>query len=184
MQQVSPNQSVTLSRDIIGILVPAGERIELPEGTQVAITQALGGSYTVYIEGHLMRIDGLDADALGMEPEPPPELPEDASDEDVEKLAWELLHTCYDPEIPVDIVELGLVYDCEVKPQPDGQREIAVRMTLTAPGCGMGDVMVADVRGKLERIPTVSKAEVEMVFDPPWTQDMMSETARLKTGMI
>lgn len=186
------NEVITLERDVIGVLVPQGSKVELPEGQQARITQALGGSFTIYVEGHLFRIDGTDADALGKEPPPPIELPDDASAEDVEALAWQQLHTCYDPEIPIDIVELGLIYSCEIAPTTPSEsasaeaveRIATVNMTLTAPGCGMGDFLVQDVKDKLERIPTISRADVELVFDPPWTQDMMSEAARVTAGLI
>ncbi|NCW22428.1 MAG: DUF59 domain-containing protein, partial [Gammaproteobacteria bacterium] len=102
----------------------------------------------------------------------------------IKSLAWQQMRSCYDPEIPIDIVELGLVYECEVAANDDGTRTLAVKMTLTAPGCGMGDVLVQDVKEKLEIIPTVAKADVELVFDPPWNQSMMSEAARLQTGMM
>lgn len=111
-------------------------------------------------------------------------MPDDASDQDVEKLVWKQLRTCFDPEIPINVVELGLIYECDVVPLPDRQRRVDVKMTLTAPGCGMGDVLVEDVRSKLELIPTVAEADVELVFDPPWNQNMMSESARLETGML
>jgi probable FeS assembly SUF system protein SufT len=111
-------------------------------------------------------------------------LGDDADDEAVEALVWKQLRTCFDPEIPVDIVELGLVYGCDIERLADGSRRIGIRMTLTAPGCGMGDILVDDVRTKLERIPTVSEADVELVFDPPWNQTMMSDAARLETGML
>ena len=136
------------------------------------------------IEGNLFRVAGKDADAIGKEPVEPPALQEGASDDDVEVLAWRQLRTCYDPEIPINVVELGLVYRCVVVPQESGQRRIEVEMTLTAPGCGMGEVLVDDVRSKLELIPTVIEADVELVFDPPWNQSMMSEAARLETGMF
>lgn len=178
------NEVITLERDVIGVLVPQGSKVELPEGQQARITQALGGSFTIYVEGHLFRIDGTDADALGKEPPPPIELPEGASAEDVEALAWQQLHTCYDPEIPIDIVELGLIYSCEINAEADDSRVAQVNMTLTAPGCGMGDFLVQDVKDKLERIPTIARADVELVFDPPWTQDMMSEAARVTAGLI
>ncbi|MFO0513315.1 MAG: iron-sulfur cluster assembly protein, partial [Gammaproteobacteria bacterium] len=107
-----------------------------------------------------------------------------ADDEAVRQLAWKQMRSCYDPEIPIDIVELGLVYECTVMPAENGDRVLAVKMTLTAPGCGMGEVLVQDVKEKLEVIPTVAKADVELVFDPPWNQSMMSEAARLQTGMM
>jgi probable FeS assembly SUF system protein SufT len=121
---------------------------------------------------------------MGKEPPAPLELPADASDEEVEKLVWQQLRTCFDPEIPFNIVDLGLVYEVELKHLDDGQREVDVKMTLTAPACGMGDILVDDVRSKLEMIPTVVEADVELVFDPPWGQHMMSEAARLETGML
>ena len=138
----------------------------------------------MFVEGNLMRIAGKDGDAIGKEPPSPIELPEGAGDEDVERLVWQQLRTCFDPEIPVNIVELGLVYSAEVGRREDGQREVAVRMTLTAPACGMGEILVDDVRSKLELIPTVAEADVELVFDPPWNRTMMSELARLETGML
>ena len=178
------NEPVTLSRDVRAVIIPAGEELLLREGTTGFITQALGGSFTVYVEGNLFRIPGKDADALGKEPVAPPQLPPDAADEDVEDLVWEQLRTCFDPEIPINIVDLGLVYRCElVKLEGDDWR-VEVDMTLTAPGCGMGDILVHDVRSKLEIIPTVKRAAVELVFDPPWNQAMMSEAARLQTGIF
>jgi probable FeS assembly SUF system protein SufT len=165
-------------------MVPQGETVTLPAGSYGYITQALGGSYTVFVEGNLFRIAGKDGDAMGKEPPAPLELPADASDEEVEKLVWQQLRTCFDPEIPFNIVDLGLVYEVELKHLDDGQREVDVKMTLTAPACGMGDILVDDVRSKLEMIPTVAEADVELVFDPPWNQHMMSEAARLETGML
>jgi len=179
----SDNEPVTLTRDVDAIIVPAGVNVKLREGQQGFITQALGGSFTVYIEGNLFRIAGKDADALGKEAADVPQLPPNASDEDVRELAWQQMKTCYDPEIPINIVDLGLVYSCDVKSE-DGARVIAITMTLTAPGCGMGDVLIQDVREKVEIIPTVSRADVELVFDPPWNQSMMSDAARLQTGMM
>jgi probable FeS assembly SUF system protein SufT len=178
------NEPVTLIRDVSAIIIPAGEAITLREGTEGFITQALGGSFTVYVEGNLFRISGVDADALGKDPVPPPSVPEDATDQEIEEVIWEQLKTCYDPEIPVDIVNLGLVYRCEVAPLGNGERAVSVDMTLTAPGCGMGDVLVQDAREKIAVIPTVSHVNVELVFDPPWNVGMMSEEARLQTGMM
>ncbi len=165
-------------------MVPQGDTVTLPAGSYGYITQALGGSYSVFVEGNLFRIAGKDGDAIGKEAPPPLELPDDATDEQVEQLVWQQLRTCFDPEIPVNIVELGLVYEVEIKHLDEGQREIDVKMTLTAPACGMGDILVDDVRSKLEMIPTVAQADVELVFDPPWNQHMMSEAARLETGML
>ena len=180
----SDNEPVTLTRDVDAIIVPAGMNVQLRQGQQGFITQALGGSFTVYVEGNLFRIAGNDADALGKEAADVPHLPPNASDEDVRELAWLQMKTCYDPEIPINIVDLGLVYSCDVLPGDDGGRVLDIKMTLTAPGCGMGDVLVQDVRDKVEIIPTVKRADVELVFDPPWSQSMMSEAARLQTGMM
>ena len=178
------NEPVTLSRDVTAIIIPVGEAVQLREGTSGVITQSLGGSFTVYVEGNLFRIAGIDADAIGKEPVAPPTVPENASDEDFERVVWDQLKTCYDPEIPVNIVDLGLIYRCEISTQPDGSRSVSVDMTLTAPGCGMGDVLVQDARQKIEIVPTVTSVDVELVFDPPWNQSMMSEEARLQTGLM
>jgi probable FeS assembly SUF system protein SufT len=178
------SEPIRLERDCAAVMVPQGDRVTLPAGDIGYITQALGGSFTVYMDGNLFRIAGEDADALGKEPPAALELAPDAADADVEKLVWEQLRTCFDPEIPVNIVELGLVYDCDLERLDDGQRKVNVRMTLTAPGCGMGEILVDDVRTKIEMIPTVAEADVDLVFDPPWNQTMMSDAARLETGMM
>jgi probable FeS assembly SUF system protein SufT len=169
---------------VAAVLIPAGEAVTLREGTAGFITQALGGSFTVYIEGNLFRIAGLDADALGKEPVPAPSVPENATNEDIEAVVWQQLKTCYDPEIPINIVDLGLVYRLEVSQMPDGQRSVSVDMTLTAPGCGMGDILVQDAQEKISIVPTVGEVKVELVFDPPWSHSMMSDEARLQTGMM
>ena len=178
------SEPIRLERDCVAVMVPQGESVTLPAGQVGYITQALGGSFTVYVDGNLFRIRGADADALGKEPPPALELPEGARDEDVEKLVWQQLRTCFDPEIPIDVVELGLVYTCTLERLDDGRRKVNVEMTLTAPGCGMGDILVDDVRTKLEMIPTIAEADVELVFDPPWNHSMMSEAAKLETGML
>ncbi len=178
------NEPFVVSREVRAVVVPAGTDVTLQPGQAGFITQALGGSFTVYLEGNLFRISGADADAIGKEVVSAPELPPDATDEDVRKLAWEQMRTCYDPEIPINIVELGLVYECDVTPNDDATRTVTIKMTLTAPGCGMGEVLVADVKDKVERIPTVRNADVELVFDPAWSPSMMSEAARLQTGMF
>jgi probable FeS assembly SUF system protein SufT len=177
------NEPFIVSRQVEAVIVPAGTPITLQPGQAGYITQALGGSFTLYIEGNLFRLAGSDADAIGKDQVLPPELPENATENDVREAAWQQMRTCFDPEIPINIVELGLIYDCDVQPNDDGTRSVGVRMTLTAPGCGMGDVLVQDVKEKIEQIPTVSEAKVELVFDPPWSQSMMSEAARLQTGM-
>ncbi|MGD8690016.1 MAG: putative Fe-S cluster assembly protein SufT [Gammaproteobacteria bacterium] len=174
---------VELIRSCEGILIPAGDRVVIPEGTVVNIAQSLGGSFTVYAGGNLVRISGRDADALGLEPTPAPDLPENASDDEVEDLVWEQMKTCYDPEIPINIVDLGLIYECGITPLGGGDRRVDVKMTLTAPGCGMGGILTEDVKDKLLMIPGVTEADVELVFDPPWSQEMMSDAAKLQTGM-
>ena len=178
------NEPFSLSRDVQAVIIPAGEELTLREGTSGFITQALGGSFTVYVEGNLFRVSGANADALGKEPVEPPSIPENATDQDIEAIIWEQLKTCYDPEIPVDIVNLGLVYRCEIAALGNGERSVSVDMTLTAPGCGMGDVLVADAREKIAIIPTIADVSVELVFDPPWNVSMMSEEARLQTGLM
>ncbi len=178
------SEPVRFERDCAAVLVPQGDVVSLPAGSVGYITQALGGSYTVFVEGHLFRIAGVDADAIGKEPPEPLELPAGAGDDAVEQMVWRQLRTCFDPEIPINVVDLGLVYAASVLPRDDGQRLVEVKMTLTAPGCGMGDILVEDVRSKLELIPTVAEADVELVFDPPWNRSMMSEAARLETGML
>ncbi|MBL6749141.1 MAG: putative Fe-S cluster assembly protein SufT [Nevskia sp.] len=177
-------ETVSLTRDVVGVLIPAGTKVELPEGAEATITQALGGSYTVQLQGHLFRIDGKDADALGQAAQRAPEVAADAGEAEVEKAVWEQMKTCYDPEIPIDVVELGLIYECRLEPHEDGGWRVYVVMTLTAPGCGMGDILVADVKDKVMRVPGVREAEVELVFDPPWTRDMMSEAAQLQAGFL
>lgn len=177
------NEPVKMSRDVRAVIIPMGEELTLREGTAGFITQALGGSFTVYVEGNLFRISGSDADAIGKEPTPAPEVPENPTDEDIESVVWQQLKTCYDPEIPVNIVDLGLVYRCEVTRKPNGGRSVSVDMTLTAPGCGMGEILVEDARDRIAIIPTVEDVYVQLVFDPPWNQGMMSEEARLQTGI-
>ncbi|MFT4257036.1 MAG: putative Fe-S cluster assembly protein SufT [Pseudoxanthomonas sp.] len=178
------SEPVQFERDCPAVMVPQGDSVTLPAGSYGYITQALGGSYTVFVEGNLFRIAGKDADAIGKEPPESLALPEDASDEDVERLVWQQLRTCFDPEIPFNIVDLGLIYEASIKRRDDGKRTVDVKMTLTAPACGMGEILVDDVRSKLEMIPTIAEADVELVFDPPWGRHMMSEAARLETGML
>ena len=181
--RASENEPVIIRRDVEAVMVPSGQSITLKPGLAGYITQALGGSFTLYIEGNLYRISGEQADAIGKEITRPPTLPPNATEDDVRELAWEQMRGCYDPEIPINIVDLGLVYECKVTPNEDQTRTLNVSMTLTAPGCGMGEVLVQDVKEKLSAIPTVKAVDVELTFDPPWNQTMMSEAARLQTGM-
>ena len=178
------SQPCQFERDCRAVMIPSGDEVTIPAGTVGYITQALGGSFTVFVDGNLFRIAGVDADAIGKEPVKPPSLPVDATEEDVEKLVWEQIKTCYDPEIPVNVVDLGLIYSCEMSTNDQGEREVSVRMTLTAPGCGMGDILVEDVRSKISLVPTITRVDVELTFDPPWNHQMMSDVARLETGMM
>jgi len=166
---------VKFERDAEVALIPEGQMVTLPAGTAGYLTQSLGGSFTVYVDGRLFRLAGDDADAIGRE---------NATDQDIEAVVMQQLKTCYDPEIPINIVDLGLIYKCDIHRNSGGGREIEVAMTLTAPGCGMGDFLVDDVRSRLKIIPTVERVDVELTFDPPWNQEMMSESARLETGMF
>ncbi|WP_108164713.1 putative Fe-S cluster assembly protein SufT [Saccharospirillum sp. MSK14-1] len=169
-----------LLRDCAARQVPSGAATTLPEGAEVRITQSLGGSYTLIYGGNMVRVDGSDADALGLEPNG---LSFDAPADGriSEDQVWQALATVYDPEIPVDIVNLGLVYKLDIDQE---KHSVAVEMTLTAPGCGMGDVLVGDVKFRLAQVPHVQQTDVELVFDPPWQQHMMSEEARLETGLF
>ena len=178
------SQPCTFERDCDVVMIPSGDRVTMPAGTVGYITQALGGSFTVFVDGNLFRVAGIDADAIGKEPVLPPSLPEGATEDDIENLLWEQMKTVYDPEIPVNIVDLGLIYRCDMKKDKAGLRVVDVAMTLTAPGCGMGDILVDDVRSKLELVPTIDQVSVELTFDPPWNHNMMSEVARLETGMF
>lgn len=180
----SQNEPVSLERDCDAVLIPMGEKVTLPAGTSGFITQALGGSFTIYIEGNLFRVAGIDADAVGKEPIRPPAVPDDASDEDIESVVWDQMRTCYDPEIPINVVDLGLIYRCEIEGIPSGGRTVRIAMTLTAPGCGMGPILMEDVKEKLEIIPTVERAEVDLVFDPPWNTAMMTDEAKLQSGLF
>lgn len=177
------SQPCTFERDCEVVMIPMGEVVTIPAGTVGYITQALGGSFTVFVDGNLFRVAGVDADAIWKEPVLPPSLPENATEDDVETLLWEQMKTVYDPEIPVNIVDLGLVYRCDIRRNDNGERVVDVDMTLTAPGCGMGDILVDDVRSKLQLVPTVCQVNVDLTFDPPWNHSMMSEVARLETGM-
>jgi probable FeS assembly SUF system protein SufT len=178
------NEPIVVQREVKAIAIPAGVEVNLKLASVGYITQALGGSFTVYIDGNLFRIAGKDADAIGKTAAVAPEVPEGATEEDLKAIIWKQLKTCFDPEIPVNIVDLGLIYECDVSRNDDSSRRVDIKMTLTAPGCGMGEVLVQDVRDKVEIVPTVAQAVVELVFDPPWNPSMMSDEARLQTGMM
>jgi probable FeS assembly SUF system protein SufT len=182
-------QHTTLSRDTEAAEIPYGGKMTLLSGTVVTIAQALGGSFTVLTpQGYMVRIAGKDADALGDEfldyaqKNAPPVL---SADRNTDEMAWDQLRTCYDPEIPVNIVDLGLVYECQTVDLPeDAGKKVAVKFTLTAPGCGMGDYLREDIRGKLMTIPGVKETDVQVVLEPVWNQSMMSDAARLQLGMM
>src|SRR5882672_11979327 len=180
MQNVT---SVELTRDCEATQIPAGTPTTLPSGTPVDITQTLGGSYTVHAQGGLFRIAAKDADALGLQAATEAaERPASAGPVE-EKDIWDALRNCYDPEIPVNIVDLGLVYDMCVKPLPSGRSAVAVKMTLTAPGCGMGGAIAGDAQQKLLGLPGVEEANVEIVWDPPWHHAMITEQGRKILGL-
>jgi probable FeS assembly SUF system protein SufT len=171
---------LTTRRDCPGRLVPVGDPVIIPAHTFVTLTQALGGNYTVVYNGNMVRIDGTDADALGFEPTLL-DFPQPTDGQIDEAQVWDALHTVYDPEIPVDLVNLGLIYAVEIDRQAG---RVDIRMTLTAPGCGMGPVLVGDVEYRVAQVPHVREVAVELVFDPPWQREMMSEEAQLETGMF
>jgi probable FeS assembly SUF system protein SufT len=175
-----------LLRDCEAIRIPSGDVFTLPAGSRVFITQALGGSYTVETEQGLARISSENSDALGIEGAAPAATatPADVNVPVDDKSVWDQLRTCYDPEIPVNIVDLGLVYDCTVIPREGVGAKVDVKMTLTAPGCGMGPTIAAEARQKILSIPGVSEADVELVWDPPWNQAMISEVGKMKLGLI
>ena len=184
MQNVT---SVELTRDCDAVEIPAGNPVSLRAGTPVDITQTLGGTYTVHTMGGLYRISSKDADALGLRREPTgsssaPQT-ETVSPEHLEKMVWATLKTCYDPEIPVNIVDLGLIYDMHLERQASGGYIIGVKMTLTAPGCGMGSVIAGDAQQKLLSLPGVQGADVEIVWDPPWHQSMIAAEGRRILGL-
>jgi probable FeS assembly SUF system protein SufT len=182
--QASRREPFELARPVRALQVPSGEEIKLEEGCAGVITQQLGRSFTVYIDGSLFRIDGVDADAIGKEQIPPKAYPEHPTDEQVKAIVWDELREVYDPEIPCSIVELGLVYVCELKPLPTGGLHVFIQMTVTAPGCGMGEQLMREVGERLEHIPRVDDFKVELVYEPFWRQSMMSDAARLQLGMM
>ncbi|MBK1831869.1 putative Fe-S cluster assembly protein SufT [Verrucomicrobiaceae bacterium R5-34] len=177
---------IITNREINAVQIPSGDPFTLPAGTAVIITQTLGGSYTVATQSGLARISSDDADALGIDPNEKASsstgdaLPSDASQEDQ---VWHQLKQVYDPEIPVDIVNLGLVYDCSISEQ-DGKNTVDIKMTLTAPGCGMGPVIAADAQARVMTVEGIDEANVDLVWDPAWNQDMISEEGRMKLGMV
>jgi len=183
----SSSEPITLLRDCEAVQIPSGVPAKLTKGARVVITQSLGGAFTVMPEsGGLLRIANADADALGLQPSAPDAPASSASSPTGpldEKLVWEQLKSCFDPEIPVNIVDLGLVYDLKIQPLPQGGNRVDVKMTLTAPGCGMGVHIAADAKSRILTLPGVKEAEVAVVWDPPWNQSMISADGKAKLGM-
>jgi len=179
------HEEVLLTRDCEAIQIPQGNSIQLPKGSRVVITQSLGGSYTVVTDlGYLARITDANADALSKERPSTAAAAAQAAGPVSEKAVWDQLKTCYDPEIPVNIVDLGLIYDCTITPRENLGALVSVKMTLTAPGCGMGPTLAAEAKSKVETIPGVDEATVELVWDPVWNQSMISEAGKMKLGLI
>ena len=183
------HKTVTVTRDVEATMIPAGTPVAIPKGTEVTITQALGGTYTVMAPGIMARIEGKNADALGLAVDtgaqkPKTEAAEAAGPVEVDAI-WDALKTCYDPEIPVNIVDMVQIYDCHVTPLPEADRfKVEVKMTLTAPGCGMGPVLQQDDSNRLLSIEEVDEADVQLVWDPQWNQGMMTEAAKLQLGLL
>lgn len=176
------SELIELKRECKAVEIPSGIERVLPAGTPIRISQTLGTSYTVVAGiGYMYRIDASDADALGLTPAQPPQQP--ASSQFSEKSVWDQLKTIYDPEIPVNIVDLGLIYGCDIASLENDSKKIDVKMSMTAPGCGMANVLKADVERKLGQLPNVKAVNVEVVFDPPWNPGRMSEAARLQLGL-
>ena len=171
---------VVTNRECPARRVPSGDAVTIPAGQFVTINQALGGNYTVTFQGNMLRIDGTDADAIGQEPEKL-EFPTPEGTDIVESQVWDALKTVFDPEIPIDLVELGLIYEMAVD---QAAHAVNIKMTLTAPGCGMGPVLVSDVKYRVAKVPNVAAVNVELVFDPPWSREMMSEEAQLEAGLF
>lgn len=179
---MTEQETVKLTRDVNVVLVPLGNTTTLSKDTGVVITQSLGGAYTITTAGSMYRIDSKDADALGKT-----NLTFTLAENEniaLEDKIWNLLRTCYDPEIPVNIVDLGLVYGIDITPNIDDKYNVIIRMTLTAPGCGMGPIIAADAKEKVLSLPEVNSAEIELIFDPPWDRSMMSDQAKLELGLF
>jgi len=177
----NPNEAIRLLRDVDAYIVPSGDKVTLLADNLVRITQALGGNYTVLANGNMVQITAENADALGFEVE---KKSDSVTNNDFsEQLVWDQLRSCYDPEIPVNIVELGLIYDLQISDGDDG-KSVNIKMTLTAPGCGMGPVIADEVDRKVKGIDGVKNVHVELVWEPQWNQSMMSEAAQLELGML
>ncbi|MFC0269814.1 putative Fe-S cluster assembly protein SufT [Kushneria aurantia] len=184
IESLRKGEQLPLQRSVEAISIPFGKPVTLDEDDTIQIMQALGTSVSVLKGGNMYLIEGYNLDAFGIEPTARPWLAGGASDEALEAFAWQQLRTCFDPEIPVDIVELGLVYGCRVTTLIDGQKMVQIRMTLTAPGCGMGDVIAEDAKNKILGAEQISRVNIELVFDPPWSREMMSDEAKLALNMF
>lgn len=179
------DEPIILTRDVEAAIVPVGEKVTLQKGEEARITQSLGGNYTVVVNGNMFHIEGKNCDALGIQPEAKPaSTGAPVTQEHLEKEIWNQLRSCYDPEIPVNIVDLGLIYDCHITPLAQNSYKADVKMTLTAPGCGMGPMLAQDVQTKLLGLEAVDDVSVELVWDPPWNQGMMTEAAKLQLGLM
>lgn len=182
---MNSSDPITLTRDVEAAIIPVGTKVTLQKGEQAQITQSLGGSYTVVVNGNLFRIEGKDADALGLQLEAKPvSNGGPVVQEQLEKEIWNQLRSCYDPEIPVNIVDLGLIYDCHLTSLTPNSFKVDVKMTLTAPGCGMGPMLAQDVQNRVLGLEGVDDVAVELVWDPPWNQAMMTEAAKLQLGLL
>jgi len=181
---MKPGEQTKLFREVPATAIPAGSPLILPKDTEVTLTQSLGGSHTVAGSFGLARIEEKDQDALGLAPVAVSSAGADSSEPADEKKVWDKLKEVYDPEIPVNVVDLGLVYSMELKPLPAGGCRVDVKMTLTAPGCGMGPTIQADARNKVLSVPGVKEAEVELVWEPAWSQSMISEAGKMKLGWV
>lgn len=181
---MNSHQEIILKRDTDAIQIPSGNPLQLPAGTKVMVTQSLGGTYTVATPGGLARIDEKDADALGLEASAAATPSKTAVEGSLEEAVWNQLKTVFDPEIPVNVVDLGLIYECQLQHPEEGVTKAHVKMTLTAPGCGMGPTIAADARGKILTLEGIDEAEVELVWDPAWNQSMISEAGRMKLGLV
>lgn len=184
MSQVKKGDKLNLLRETEVISVPFGLTISLPEGEEVEIMQAKGSTVSVGHQGRLYMVEGINLDALGLPSIEQPVLAKGATNEQIKEFAWEQLHTCFDPEIPVNIVDLGLVYDLKLVELIDGRKMLNIKMTLTAPGCGMGEVIAADARRKILGAEDLSSVNTEIVFDPPWSREMISEDAQIELGIF
>jgi len=182
---MNSSEPITLTRDVEAAIIPVGTKVTLLKGETAYVTQSLGGSYTVVVNGNMFRIEGTDADSLGVETAPKAtSTGAPVTQENLEKEIWNQLRNCYDPEIPVNVVDLGLIYDCHLSPLGGSSYKVDVKMTLTAPGCGMGPMLAQDVQNKLLGLDAIDDVQVELVWDPPWNQAMMTEAAKLQLGLL